>query len=145
MYYRDETTGETEWIRAGKVSISSFVGKVFDKVVVRDDEIDFHEGGDVYRMFHDQDCCESVSIEDFNGDAEDLVGVPIMLAEESTSDVDPTDEGRDKDKYDSNTWTFYRFRTIKGTVSIRWYGTSNGYYSESVDIVKLPNRPIYID
>ena len=86
-------------------------------------------------MRHDQDCCETVSIEDVNGDLSDLVGSPILKAEESSNSDDPK-----KDEYDdSHTWTFYHIRTNKGTVTIRWYGTSNGYYSESVSLYKMTN------
>ena len=95
------------------------------------DELRFYLTDEHYvRMYHEQDCCESVSIEDIVGDLDDLVGTPLLLAEEvSNYDDEPTEE-----YYESYTWTYYRFRTIKGSVDIRWYGSSNGYYSESVDI-----------
>ena len=99
------------------------------------DQITFvTDDGRVFEMYHSQDCCESVSIEDINGDLADLVGSPILVAEEATnSDSNP--EGVDPKRIewqDSFTWTFYKLATIKGSVTIRWYGSSNGYYSESV-------------
>lgn len=82
------------------------------------------------RFYHSQDCCESVYIEDICGDLNDLVGSPLVEAEEvSNYDAEPLYDGEE-----SYTWTFYRFRTLKGSVSVRWYGSSNGYYSESVSV-----------
>ena len=92
--------------------------------------------GSVYIMTHEQDCCESVYIESICGNLDDLVGAPIVMAEDISS------EARDMPKLDewddSYTWTFYKFATIKGYVTIRWYGTSNGYYSERVDLYRIP-------
>ena len=107
-------------------------GRVLTRVEqIDDDELRFYLTDNHYvRMYHSQDCCETVNIEDISGDLDDLVGTPLLLVEE----VDNYDEEPPEDYHDSYTWTYYRFRTIKGSVDIRWYGSSNGYYSESVDI-----------
>lgn len=81
-------------------------------------------------MFHGQDCCEEVWLEDIIGDLDDLVGSPILKAEKRTDENLPPVENSDF----SYTWTFYEFATIKGSVTLRWFGTSNGYYSEDVDV-----------
>lgn len=97
--------------------------------------------GEKYKLYHDQECCESVIIQDICGDLGDLVDSPIVMAEEvihrneNPPDIKPP-------KYQDNfTWTFYKLATLNGYVTIRWYGESNGYYSETVDfeIEKLPD------
>lgn len=107
------------------------VGKMMVSASSTGDEMIFVDtDGNRHTFYHDQDCCESVGIDDICGDLNDLVGSPIVMAEEVDSDgreVPPTPE-----YCDSETWTFYRFATAKGFVTVRWYGTSNGYYSESV-------------
>lgn len=34
--------------------------------------------GCVYRMYHDQDCCEQVQVEDVCGDIDDLLNSPVL-------------------------------------------------------------------
>ena len=122
--------------------VSELKGKVLSSVENNGDELVFTTTeGEVYRMYHEQDCCESVYIEDIVGDLEDLVGSEILRAEESNDlfDVIRNSEKEPENTDESFTWTFYKFATRKGYVDIRWYGTSNGYYSESVSFIKDQN------
>lgn len=98
----------------------------------RKDEIQIEcSDGTKYLMYHDQSCCEGVSIESMVGDVESIIGNPILLAEEVTGDT-PNDYKFECEP-ESYTWTFYKLATIKGYLDIRWLGTSNGYYSEAVN------------
>ena len=122
-------------------NISDLLGKTLIEIRQVDDDGDelwfITDNGEVYRMYHSQDCCESVTIDDISGNLGDLLNNPILLAEESTSEHDNSDnEDNNEDYGDSQTWTFYRLATVKGYVDIKWYGESNGYYSESVDFKK---------
>lgn len=85
------------------------------------------EEGIRYHFEHEQECCEHVVIDDVVGDMSDLVGVPLLAAEEISSEG-----ARELSDEESYTWTFYRFATVKGTVTVKWLGRSNGYYSEGV-------------
>lgn len=118
------------------LEISELVGKTPQNVfeVDRDRLVFEMSDGSRFEFYHDQDCCESVAIEDICGNLTDLIGVPLLIAEEVSSVNEPPKREPDYDHTpDSYTWTFYKFCTIKGDVTVRWYGTSNGYYSESVD------------
>jgi hypothetical protein len=120
-------------------NINELVGKTIVYIECSEDEAELYitiDDGTKYKMYHRQDCCEFVYVEDVCGDVCDLLNSPIIEAEEVTSGTNP--DGVTVPEYqDSFTWTFYKFRTAKGSVTIRWYGESNGYYSESVDFIKL--------
>ena len=113
--------------------LQAMVGMTFARVLgaAGDHEMVFKtESGIRFVFSHYQDCCESVRVEDICGDLEDLVGEPILMAEEVSGEIPAQDE----DSYESQTWTFYKFATRKGYVDVRWLGESNGYYSERVDL-----------
>lgn len=117
--------------------VSVLVGRVVERIDYNgSDEIRFYMAdGDAYLMYHEQDCCENVRVEDIIGDLDDLTGSPILVAEEVSGDT-PADYEFEYEP-ESYTWTFYKFSTIKGSVTLRWLGTSNGYYGERVDFVKI--------
>jgi hypothetical protein len=87
--------------------------------------------GTAARFYHEQQCYECVEIEDVCGDWSDLIGRPLLVATERRTESQDTEDG-------SETWTFYTFRGVGGSVDVRWYGTSNGWYSERVDFEFLP-------
>lgn len=94
------------------------------------------DDGSVYQMHYYEDCCASCSVDEIHGDLKDLIGSPILQADEESSIENPP--GVPVPEYqDSFTWTFYKLATIKGSVTIRWYGSSNGFYSESVTFEKI--------
>lgn len=109
-------------------------GQVIESIEVRGvNKIIFSIAGKRYKMYHSQNCCETVSIESIVGDLDDIIGQEILVANEASN------EGQKVGDYETSsyTWTFYTLSTIKGSITIRWYGSSNGYYSEKVDFEPL--------
>lgn len=125
-------------------SFSELQGRTISKIEgaeVGSDVIDFHcTDGTGWRLYHQQDCCESVCVEEIIGDLEDLKDLMVLRAEEVVSGggkepgwPEPAVTGMNE----SETWTFYRIYTLAGCVVFRWLGTSNGYYSESVTFEQI--------
>jgi len=111
----------------GKTLIKIKISKDERKILLKTTE------NETFEMFHEQDCCEDVYLDEVHGDFEDILNTPILEAEEITNSELPKKNVRDE----SFTWTFYKLRTIKGSVTLKWYGSSNGYYSETVGLFKI--------
>ena len=112
--------------------MAQMLGKTFVKVTgsVDGDAMLFETAqGERFMFAHQQDCCETVRINDIVGDLQDLVGEPLLISEEVKGATEP-----DEELYESYSYTFYKFATRKGYVDVRWLGESNGYYSESVEL-----------
>ena len=142
---------------AEEISFETLKGKTLNDIKIEKDEVFFFTTGEEeFKLFHSQDCCENVSVEEVIGDIKDLLDHPILLAEEVSSEnpdeatlekrkAEWVAEGTEyystfesflRSRYESETWTFYKISTIKGSVTIRFYGSSNGYYSERVSFIQ---------
>ena len=113
-------------------NVEDLVGETITKInggFVGSEEIEFVlQERESHFLYYEHDCCASCDVNDIIGNLDDLLNTPLLMAEE----VDGTIPDQDPNNDESYTWTFYKFATIKGYVTIRWYGSSNGYYSESV-------------
>lgn len=122
---------------------SELIGQTFTSVVNTGEAFILKNDEREYSIHHSQDCCESVYIDDVVGDLDDLTNTPITFAtEEYNSDAPKSEtygEGEKAHTYvdESSTWSFYKLGTVKGWVDIKFYGSSNGYYSETADLVRL--------
>ena len=114
------------------------IGELMGKVIVHISGTDKYSkaviftcvNGGQYALESDEDFSSSVCLEDLTGDIADLIGTTIIKAEERT-DAGKLASG------DTFTWTFYELATIKGSVTIRWLGSSDRNYSESVSFSRI--------
>lgn len=64
-------------------SFSNLVGQIITKIEGKkgDERLIFHTlDNKQYIMYHSQDCCEHVYLEDICGDLSDLIGSPVLNA-----------------------------------------------------------------
>lgn len=125
-----------------RCKVSALLGKTLNNIEVNnvnggDEIIFFCQDESKYRMYHEQDCSESVFIEDICGSLTALIGKPLTMAEDVSNECGRP--AKDPWVY-SCTWTWYKFATVTGYVTIRWYGESNGYYSEGVDFEIMEDK-----
>lgn len=105
-------------------------GLVLTKIELSDSELHFHTRcGRHLVSYHEQDCCESVWLESYDGCLLDLINSKITMAEKSVVKTSVDCE--------SQTATFYKLSTNKGSCTFTWRSESNGYYSESVDFAEI--------
>jgi hypothetical protein len=98
--------------------------------------VEKHEGADTMLVLrfdngeavfsHFSECCEEVALIDGYEDVASCLEQVLRSAEESTKD--------DPDTYGEKLWTFYNLRFDDASVSLRFMGESNGYYSVDVDV-----------
>lgn len=97
-------------------------------------------------MFHKSECCEKVFIYSKTDNLDILIGKTILDVTETVLERDETFDRDIEAQYNQNmnmftfTWTFYKF-FYKGVddkteeIEIIWFGTSNGYYDEGVQLI----------
>ena len=116
-------------------SIDELVGKVVRGLAYDEDYFRILTDDCVYIFHHEYSCCESVWLTQVDCISDKLIGSRIVIAEVVTKTGE--DGVIDTDEYDSVTWSFYKIGTNKGMIDFRWQGESNGYYSETVDLIKI--------
>ena len=95
------------------------------------------ECGREFKFYHDQDCCESVSVYDTKGELVKLEGKKLVSVEYTDmAGIDPDDVVIDCHD-DSFTWSSVYFKTSEDTVCVRWLGESNGYYGEDISLREI--------
>ena len=116
--------------RANKrCDIDDLVGKVIKGLAYSDEYFQILTDDCVYAFYHEQDCCESVWLTQVDGISDKIIGSRIVIAEEVVDEKDT--------EYGHITWSFYKIGTNKGMIDFRFQGESNGYYSETVDLIKI--------
>ena len=112
-----------------RCDIDELVGKVIKGWAYSDMYFQILTDDCIYIFYHEYDCCESVWLTQVDGISDKLIGSRIVIAEVVTDEKDT--------EYGHVTWSFYKIGTNKGMIDFRWQGESNGYYSETVDLIKI--------
>ena len=99
----------------------------------------FFETG-VLKMAHPRVCCSDGQLEDFEGDEEDFIGHPLIKIEVSSKRDETRSEPPDSPDSTEYDWTFYKLRSDKGYLDLRWLGNTGqtGMYSSAIECHWFP-------
>lgn len=127
---------KTKYFQLKFVTIDELKGKTITKIKNENGGgrvVIFTKEGPIYRMDHQQDCCETVLCTEIEGEIEQILNSPVTNTKEI---IEHDEEGKLSD-YESLTLTDFLIETESARLLIKWLGTSNGYYSESVIIEEI--------
>ena len=129
MNMKKQDLGDWDERYRNSCDIKDMVGKKVVGVYYDEENFQILTDDGVYAFYHEQSCCESVWLTQVDGINDKIIGSRIVIAEVVTDEKDT--------EYGHITWSFYKIGTNKGMIDFRWCGESNGYYSETVDLVKI--------
>ena len=109
--------------------IKDMIGKKITGIYYDEENFQILTDDCVYAFYHEQSCCEYVWLTQVDGISDKIIGSRIVIAEVVVDEKSVAGG--------SITWSFYKIGTNKGMIDFRWQGESNGYYSESVDLIKI--------
>ena len=109
--------------------IKDMVGKKVLGIYYDEENFQILTDDGVYAFYHEQSCCEDVWLTQVDGISDKIIGSRIVIAEVVTDEKSVAGG--------SITWSFYKIGTNKGMIDFRFQGESNGYYSETVDLIKI--------
>lgn len=113
------------------MNVDKFVNTECTKFKVFGDCVEFTCDFGEFIIYHEQDCCETVSCQGVIGVIPEL---PFTITKITETDVLSEDDDGVSEEQE------YFFFTNKGDFSVQFSGSSNGYYGTAVSIT-----PIYRD
>ena len=129
MNMKKQDLGDSDKRYRSSCNIKDMVGKKVLGIYYDEENFQILTDDCVYIFYHEYSCCESVWLTQVDGISDKIIGSRIVIAEVVTDEKD-TEHGH-------ITWSFYKIGTNKGMIDFRFQGESNGYYSESVDLIKI--------
>ena len=129
MNMKKQDLGDSDKRYRSSCNIKDMVGKKVLGIYYDEENFQILTDDCVYAFYHEHSCCERVYLTQVDGISDKIIGSRIVIAEEVVDEKDT--------EYGHITWTFYKIGTTKGMIDFRFQGESNGYYSETVDLVKI--------